>query len=671
MSSEENKINLSRMYRAMMQCKWVYVASIVLFLGLGIFMSIRSLSKVEIRGSLLIGDSTGEERQSSGNLLSMMKTFSIGGFSGSSVDNEVLILESHDVMLRTVRTLGLNRSYVAKTDGGKKVMLYRNIPIRVEAPAELFDTLAASFIIKIHRLDNGNVNIKAFKGLLKHTLAEKKDVSLPVVLETPYGNFSILNTGIESTYHDFNITINGNEGAAHALSKAIDIVTADKLSDVINVNLIYANDSLGVDIVNAVMYEYNAKRLDRLHENARNSIAYYDGRIAETLKTLEASSREVADYQKKNNLAGVGEEVGLLVENAFDMKKSIEQNNYNIAYFENVLDILRNRLNDDMLIPQMESLADPNIIEFNKLIEKRRELKRSATEENKTLHILNEQIDVLRKLIVENSEKMIEKAKSDVNQQYKTFGSTQGRLSKYPDFQLEFLNLMRDKEYQNALYQYLIGQRENAVLQIYSTQNAAFVFQPAYVKNKVSSLKKLIWPIAGLVMALFCSTCLAVLIMLLSRKVKAPMDVAFLNIDSKAVKYQGDEESMARMRMLLMATPSQRLIYVADFSDNTSAVSTLVQSFENLGLSVENVDVQGSNNLVLSREFSRDLSGMLESDDYIFVKIPQPDQLFEFEHVVEQYDAKVLVVVPTSMNRMKLKKYLKGQRASSIYTLIV
>lgn len=671
MSSEENKINLSRLFRAMKQCKWAYVASIVLFVGMGIFMSVRSLSKVEIRGSLLIGDSTGEESKSSGNLMSMMKTFSVGGFSGSSVDNEILIIESHDVMLRAVKTLGLNRTYIAKSDGGQNVLLYRDVPIRVEAPAELFDTLATSFNVKIRKLDNGNVNIKAIKGLMRRTLAEMKDVSLPVVLETPYGKFSILNTGHEWTYRDYTITVSGNEGAANALSKAIDIVTADKLSDVINVNLPYANDSLGMDIVNAVMCEYNAKRLDRLHENANNSIAYYDGRIAETLKTLETSGREVADYQKKNNLAGIKEEMGYLVENAIEMKKSIEANNYNIAYFENVLNILRDRLNEDMLIPQMESLSDPNIMQFNQLIERRRELKRSATDQNKTLGILNEHIDVLRKLIIENSEKMIAKAKSDVNQQYKTVGSTQGRLAQYPDYQLEFLNLMRDKEYQNALYQYLIGQRENAVLQMYSTQNAAFVFQPAYVVDKVSGLKRLVWPIAALAFALFCSTCLAVLVMVLSRKIKSPMDVAFLNIDEKAVAYQGDEESIARMRMLLTATTSQRVVYVADFSDNSRAVSSLVKSFENLGLSVENVEVQGSNDLVLSKEFSRDLSRMLERSDYVFVNIPQPEILFEFEQVVEQYDAKVLVVVPSSMKRMQLEKYLKGQRASSIYTFIV
>ena len=52
--------------------------------------------------------------------------------------------------------------------------------------------------------------------------------------------------------------------------------------------------------------------------------------------------------------------------------------NYNIAYHETILDILRTRLNDDVIIPQMESLNDPHIAAFNGAIQARRDLKRSA-----------------------------------------------------------------------------------------------------------------------------------------------------------------------------------------------------------------------------------------------------------------------------------------------------
>ena len=530
MQQQESKIDMRRFLRAIRQCKWVLLAIIVLFTAAGCWIGFRGLPKYDIQGQMLIGEIGYDSDNKGGGIAQMMKTFSVGGFSASTVDNEILILDSYDVMLRTVRTLGLNRTYIGKDREGDKVMLYKDTPVKVEAPVEYFDSLKVSFNLKITLADDGKADIVASEGFFNSTIKEVKAVTLPYMLETCYGSLQIMPTGLlkSSPFRKISVSITSNELAARALHKTLDVEVATKLSDIINVDLSYANSELGKAIVNGVMTEYNAKRLDRLHEASIASIKYYDERIAETFKILQEEEKKVSDYQRDNELMGIDSELDLLVNEAVSTKTTIQTANYNIAYYETILDILRNKLDDDVIIPQMESLNDPNIGAFNGAIQARRELRRSATEDNEALRILNEKIEELRNLIIENSTKMIAKARADMQHQQNLASTAKGRLDQYPDYQLEFTNLLRDKEYQNQLYQYLVSQRENSVLQLYSTTNIGFVFQEAYVVKQAGLLKKLLVPAIMFVLAIICCVALTIMIMLYSRKVKDPMDVAFI-----------------------------------------------------------------------------------------------------------------------------------------------
>ena len=672
MQQQESKIDMRRFWRAAKQWKWVMLAIIVVFTGIGIWISVGSLPKYEIQGQMLIGEIGYDTENRSGGISQMMKTFSVGGFSASTVDNEVIILDSHDVMLRTARTLGLNRTYIGKDRNGEKAMLYKNTPVLVEAPTEYFDTLNASYKIKIVLADDGKADIVASKGLLNSKIAELNGVDLPCMLETCYGTVRIMPTDLfkSSPYRVVNVAVTGNEIAASSLHKMAEIDVADKLSDIINVDLEYANSDLGKTIVNGIMTEYNAKRLDRLHEASLASIKYYDDRIAETFKVLQQEEKKVSDYQRKNELMGIDSELGILVGEAVNSKSAIQTANYNIAYYETVLNILRNKLDDDVIIPQMESLSDPNIGAFNGAIQARRELRRSATEDNEALRLLNERIEELRNLIIENSTKMISKAKADVQHQQNLASKAQGRLDEYPDYQLEFMNLVRDKDYQNQLYQYLVSQRENSVLQLYSSTNIGFVFQEAYVAKTGGILKKLIWPVALFILALFGVTCLAIFIMLISRKVNDPMDLAFLGTDANAVKGSGADD-LRLLRTKLMADKDLRVLYVTNLGGISPITSELANTFLSIGRSVETITGLSGNDELLSTDIQNQIAGALDTTDFVIAEVPEPTKLATLENIIDKTESALVIALPEKqITRKKLKSILKGQTASHIFTYI-
>lgn len=676
MEQRENILDMRRLWRAVKKCKWIYLASVVFFTGIGVWMAVKSLPKYEVEGQMLIGEIGYDSDNRSGSISQMMKTFSVGGFSASTVDNEVVIIQSHDVMLRTVRAIGLNRTYVGKDGEGKKAMLYQNTPVRVEAPAEYFDSLQEAFTIKIELLEGGKANVKAVKGLMSRVLAEAEGVALPYLLKTPYGTLNIMPTELfaSSPYRKLTVGVCGNEAAATQLGYDIEIDVASKLSDVINVNLKYANPKLGMAVVDGIMTEYNAKRLDRLHETSVASIKYYDERIAETFEKLQKREQEVAEYQRKNELMGVDSELELLVGASVGKKEEIATQNYNIAYYETVLNILRNRLYEDVQIPQMETMNDPNVAAYNGMLLERAKLKKSATESNDVLIELNKRIDEVRNLIIENSQKMIAKAKADVGHTQAISATAQKRLDEYPDYQLEFGHLLRDKEYINTLYEYLIGQRENSVLQFYSQTDIGFVFQPAYVVKASGILKKLVWPVALFIFGVFAASCFAVMLMLFQRKVKDSMDVAFLGIESRTVKATVGNagEAVNSLRNKFVSNPAVRTIYVAGLCDTAApAIRQLTDAFTAIGRSVEVVENLKSNDEILTPDFAKIVGGAERAADYVVVNVPQPYDVRDIELAVDAPDAALLAVVPAGrIKRSSLKSILKGQTVDKVYCMI-
>lgn len=672
MEEYQNKIDLRRLWRAVKQCKWIYLAAVVVFTGIGIWFASNSLPKYTVKGELIVGESTGES-DGGGGISQMMKTFSVGGFSASTVDNEVLVLQSHDVMLRTVRNLGLNRTYIGRTSSGHKAMLYRDSPVRLEAPAEYFDTLSAGFNVNVSLLDGGKAAVKVTRGFFNSTIKSYDAVELPATIETGYGDLRLMavDSLAESPYRDVKISVTGNEQAALALTNQLTIDVESKLSDVIYVELLCNNAKLGIDIVNGIMAEYNIKRLNRAHESSLKTVEYYDDRISEVFANLQKAENAVVDYMRDNNLTGIDAEAGMLLSSTFENKKLIDVAISEIAYYEMVLRLLRDRMDGDAVIPQVETISNDAISRYNEAILKRRDLKRSATDDNTALLVLNDKIDVLRDLVIQNSEETIDKAKHDLSTQQSLQNQADSRLDKYPGYELEYRTLAREREYQNQLYQYLVSQRENAVLQLYNEIDYGYIFQPAYVAESPSAFRKLLWPSAMLFLALFGVSCLAILVLLFSRKVKEPMDVAFMGIEGHTVAYSGSRQQINRMRNIISLTPDRRRIYLADLTADGTAARALTDSFLALENSVETIDGLADNDALMSRSTVALIEQAQAKADYVVIDVPDTDALADLEPAVDAPESLLMVIVTAgSITRKRLRALLKGQTADKVYLII-
>ena len=315
---ENDKIDLSKYMSAIKKGRLLYLATFVVLVSLSILYHFIRTDQYQAYSCMLIEDDDGDSGSAmkglGSGMQSVMRTFSIGGMGSSSIDNEIEIFKTRNSLIKMIKTLQLNRNYIEKR-GLKKYNLYKESPIIVEAPEELFDTLSVGYVVNVHLYTNGKADIKAVKGIFAHTLAEKEGVTLPASITTDYGTLQILKSDKYDTdrEREIKVYISGNELVAEYYSKLITIDYLSKKSDGVELYMNAPSKQLGEDILNTLMSTYNNIRQDRKNDRAQQALEFYDGQIAELSKLLNESEKRVEDFKNTNNLIDVESEARMSI----------------------------------------------------------------------------------------------------------------------------------------------------------------------------------------------------------------------------------------------------------------------------------------------------------------------------------------------------------------------
>ena len=206
---------------------------------------------------------------------------------------------------------------------------------------------------------------------------------------------------------------------------------------------------------------------------------------------------------------------------------------------------------------------------------------------------------------------------------------------------------------------------------MYSNENSGFIFEQAYVADDPGLLSVLLWPVVMVVFSGFCGMCFVVFMTMISRKVKDTMDLAFMGIEDKAVKFTGDKESINRLRTLIMANPACRVLYFAPLCGTDSLAEQIKESFMSAGRTVSVVDGFRNNDEVMTPAIQESIAQTLIETDYMIVKVPYAENVCDIENLVDVDNAALIVGVPSNViTRKHFKEVLKGQTAEKVFTII-
>ena len=671
MEKYNNELDFRRLIREIKRLKWVYVAAFVLLMSAGIVYYQRCMPEYTVMGKVLIEDSSENTPSAgAGGVSAIMRSFSIGGFGSSSADNEIEIMQSNKLRMRVIKLLKLNRMYVER-DGLKKKMLYFSTPVLVEPTLGMLDTLTSPLTIRL-KIENNKVSAKAIQGrIFKKNLGEIKNMPIPCILSTTYGNFEILKATdyVDDMKAEIDVVMLGDEVASKLLSEQLYMEISDAKTDVISLSYSCPDRDKGIMVVNTVMNEYNKTRVERRHFNARQEIEYFKNRLIVVGKNLKESETNLENFVKEKDFVGGEQIAGMLIGGTVGKKEELVKLQAQIDYYNDVLKTLKSGNMGDLL-PVMETSKNSAVEAYNEAIMKRKSLELSATPENKTLQLLNSQIDYLRDFVKGNMELMLNQAEMNMGTLNQLTTAATDKINKLPELEREYATLLRDQKFNQELYLFLLQRKESAELKFYSNSTLGFVIEEAYSDMKPNNNKGMMMLIVALALSVILPTLLAIFLLLLKNKIYQPMDLKSIGIEENAEMYIDDKKKVASLRQLMLGS-GRRVFAVIDYGVDSEIREVISSSFKNIDKTVYWDDSLNSNDQFLTNNFNARLEELEKKYDIIFTIIPEKDSLDIISMKLKEDKCGMLVLIPAGKVKIKsLKNDLTGIDLDSVYTLI-
>ncbi|MDE5836118.1 MAG: hypothetical protein K2H50_03825 [Paramuribaculum sp.] len=619
-----NEIDLRRYIRELKLHKWLLCAIFLMIFGLVVAYIARKESEYTAHAALLIEDTSDSQgARGAGSMMQMMRIFSTGGFASSSVDNEILLVNTIDVATRTVKALNLNVNCIEK-DGIFNHTLFEDAPISLTLSEECGDTLSRPFNVKV-TLKNGKADIKVYRGrFFKKTYFEKKDVTLPYNVSTPLGDFTLAATGNNTETGTFVFGVTGISTAAWNLYEEVGVKILDKLADGIEFTYTTQNKNKAVAVLNTMMNEYNMKRLDRKRETSLTELNFITDRINSLYTDLKESEAKVEKFKTESNFVDIESEAPIILETSLNAHEELLKASAQILYYEQVLELLNNH--SDGMLPAISTPGEDNssdksgmIGDYNEQMAILLELRRSAKPGNKALIAAETRINQMRSTIVNSFTQLLKAAKMAVAQRRGIVGSMDSHLRKLPAIEKEYINLSRDQLLKNELYAFLVEKRENALMKLNSQDTLGFVIDKAYVEPKPSIKKAVIILIAGLLFALAVPMLLAFGLMKRKDLINNSCDLTFLSLESHTVELK-DNGSVAQVRSAIMSLLEQGTVYIANLSDIKTFGGQIFDSFTSAGIKAAEIKPDTSD-MILGKDFKDELAAASRNNSHVFVPV--------------------------------------------------
>lgn len=675
-----NEIDLRRMARELRSHKWLYIAVFAIVFGAAVAYVCRKESEYTAHSTMLIEESGSDNQNRGGSLMQMMRVFSTGGFASSSVDNELLLVNTRDVALRTVKAMNLNITCLQKS-GLRKRTMFLDVPVSLSIPEAVADTLSKPFNVEV-RIKDGKADIRVYRGrFFKTTLAGQKGVTLPCSVNTPVGQITLLATATLPEQATYIYGVSGYQSAADALFEDVKTDVCNKMADGIDFEYSNPNRAKAKAVLNTLMAEYNAKRIERKKETAVTELNFLTGRINNLYSELVDSEEKVAKFKTEQQFVDIEAEAPIWLETSVSAQEELLKASSQLLYYEQVLEILQSG-NDSMLpavaAPGEEagSQSGSMVSEYNSQMALLLELRRSAKPGNHALAAAETRVAQMKQSIIGSFTQLIKASQSAMSTRSSVVGSMDSHLRKLPAIERDYINLSRDQQLKNELYAFLVEKRESALLKINSQETLGFIIDPAYVDPKPSLKKMVLFIAAGFVLGMLA---VAVLLMIMLRRkdtVRNSYDLRKATLEDRTVECDLAAGDINDARALLLdSLPHKGILYTAPLNSSAGpAIKALYSSLANAGIPVVALpeSVAGSNDSLLSPAVQQRLESELQSNRYVFAEVAAPGRIRDLAAIINRADSVAVVAVQAgAVRRKELIATLAGLRPDNLIIILV
>lgn len=434
--------------------------------------------------------------------------------------NEILILQSRSMMARVVRALGLQSSYYV-VGNVKTTNIYKESPFVVQLIPPVNEQ--KGFRLELHFVSPDKFRIgEAPKEYVMGEIITMSGFKFRVMpKESIYSDFS---------YKDYIYEWRPVDQAAISIKSGLQIKPADERSSLLQLNYVTENPTLGADIINTLMAEYNESAVQDKNEINRKMLAFIDDRLQYVEKQLDSVEKDMQHYRTSQQVINLEAQSQLYFSNAGAMNQNIRDQHIQLQ----VVNLLQNYLSDPsrarQLVPSTLGITDPTLMQltdaYNQLLLQRsNELQTGATENSLVIKNIDKDIEAARQKLLgnlENIKKAYEQALNTLERENKEL---QRQIASIPAKEQATRERARQQEIKQDLYLYLLQKKEeSAIAQASTIANARVLDHALNAANQISPNKSRVYLMA-ILLGMLAPVVIIYIIGLLNDKVTVKTDV--------------------------------------------------------------------------------------------------------------------------------------------------
>jgi tyrosine-protein kinase Etk/Wzc len=394
-----------------------------------------------------------------------------------TVDNEMEVLRSKDLIYTALKKLNLETSYFEGNSFMQKEIYDKELPFIVK-----INKLAKSAYFKMLQLQTYSQSTFLLKDG-EHTWIYNYGQTIRH-LDYEF----IVNKGPGISVDDQIVYIKFNNLSRKAASYSKGLLQVNpviKESNTIIISLTDAIPDRGVNILTNIINTYNAENVKKKNTMAVNTILFIDKRLKTMEEELSYTEGDIETYKQQNSAAEVGAGAQVNLTKSAEYNQLLESSNVQLGIVNSIESYLSNSDNKFNVAPSTMGLKDPVlntlISRFNDLQLERNRMLNSANINNPLVQNLSDQIEGLRINIKENLSNIKKGFVIEHKQLKSNSAHYDSRIRSVPALERGLLQRSREQGVKTNLYQYLLQKREETALSLSATiPTSQLIDKPAY-----------------------------------------------------------------------------------------------------------------------------------------------------------------------------------------------
>lgn len=473
--------------------KWHwFVVSLVLCLGVAACYLLVTPPVYMRTASLLIKDDSQKRTASAG--MELFSDFSMLA-ANSNVNNEMVALQSPDVIREVVSRLQMDVDYRIDGRFHKQTVYGTRLPVHVALP-DLSEEESASFVL--HLLKGDSLRLGAFKRNAENVGAEQWiEGKLAESLQTPLGTVvvnpsSAYTEGLEQTIY---VTRQPLAAAVASCSARLKIVQSDEKSNIISLSFQDVSTQRAEDVLNTLISVYNENWVKDKNRIAVSTSMFINERLGVIEGELGHVDNDISSFKSEHLLPDVQAAASMYMAQASEANASIRALNNQLYMARYIRSYLTNEDNAYQLLPVNSGIESQSLTaqltEYNNKLLERNSLVSHSSTKNPLVKEMDKSLDDLRSALVTSIDNQMVALNAQIRSLQAIGGEATSQIASNPQQSKYLLSVERQQKVKESLYLYLLQKREeNELSQAFTAYNTRIITRPGGSMMPVAPLKK-------------------------------------------------------------------------------------------------------------------------------------------------------------------------------------